>query len=76
MDVTEWQILSSLLNHLAVDADDPGVDTIDWGTLLVYTCPANCAPPAAAATGPWRGYRPERVWRQQFSPDALPPEPL
>ena len=55
------QIMSPLLAHLGVD--DLDADSIDWGTLVVYTCPANCARPAGAPSA----YRRELVWRQHFS---------
>jgi len=59
------QIMSQAIRQLAIDDNDP--DSIDWGTLLVYTCPNNCSAPNAAAGS----YRPERVWRQQFSAEPV-----
>lgn len=35
----EFQILSTMLNYLNVDSLDK---SIDWGTLVVYTCKNNC----------------------------------
>ena len=55
------QIMSPLLAYLGVD--DLHVDSIDWGTLLVYTCPANCSRPSTATSA----YRRDLLWRQQFS---------
>ena len=59
------QIMSQAIRQLGIDDDDP--DSIDWGTLLVYTCPNNCSAPNAAVGS----YRPERVWRQQFSAEPV-----
>jgi pre-rRNA-processing protein TSR4 len=52
----EFQILPQLLNHLGLDSVG---DSIDWGTLAVYTCSASCD------VGP--AYHPEIVWKQDFS---------
>jgi len=57
------QIMSPLLAYLGVD--DLQADSIDWGTLLVYTCPVNCARPTSAVAA--SAYRRELLWRQQFS---------
>ena len=52
------QILPQLLNHL--DLDEMG-DSVDWGTLAVYTCSESCQ---TADSG--RPYRQEFVWKQQL----------
>jgi pre-rRNA-processing protein TSR4 len=49
--VFEFQILPQLLYYLKVG------DTMDWGTLVVYTCPRSC-------TGKEPGYYSEFLWRQ------------
>ncbi|KAF0288279.1 Programmed cell death protein 2 [Amphibalanus amphitrite] len=54
----EFQILPQLLNHL--DLDEMG-DSVDWGTLAVYTCSESCE-----AADPERPYREEFVWKQQL----------
>lgn len=54
----EFQILPQLLNHL--DLDEMG-DSVDWGTLAVYTCSANCSP-----TADGDAYVAEFVWKQQL----------
>lgn len=52
----EFQILPQLLNHLSLDELS---NSLDWGTLAVYTCSKDCADSPA--------YRPEFVWNQDFS---------
>ena len=52
------QILPQLLNHL--DLDEMG-DSVDWGTLAVYTCSESCEP-----ADPEQPYRTEVVWKQQL----------
>jgi len=54
----EFQILPQLLNHL--DLDEVG-ESVDWGTLAVFTCSASCDP--ASGEG---AYLPEVVWKQQL----------
>ncbi|XP_064623525.1 programmed cell death protein 2-like [Lineus longissimus] len=54
----EFQVLPQLLNHL--DVTSVG-DSIDWGTLLIYTCSANCDIK--------NDYHPEFLWKQDFSAD-------
>lgn len=53
---TTFQILPQLLNELKVDSTG---DSIDWGTLAVYTCSKNCD------EGPT--YKAEFLWKQDFS---------
>ncbi|KAJ2783653.1 hypothetical protein H4R18_001563 [Coemansia javaensis] len=56
----EFQIMPQMLNHLGLDAGS----AIDWGTLLVYSCPRSCS------GGPG-GYADEVVWRQGFSAHGI-----
>ncbi|GAB6019542.1 Programmed cell death protein 2 [Chamberlinius hualienensis] len=53
----EFQILPQLLNHLGLD--DVG-QSVDWGTLAIYTCSQNCETDDAA-------YYNEFIWKQDFS---------
>uniref|UniRef100_A0A131YHP9 Pre-rRNA-processing protein TSR4 n=1 Tax=Rhipicephalus appendiculatus TaxID=34631 RepID=A0A131YHP9_RHIAP len=50
----EFQVLPQLLNSIT----EPAVDSLDWGTLLVYTCKASCD---------GEPYREEYLWKQNFS---------
>ncbi|XP_059179842.1 programmed cell death protein 2 [Centropristis striata] len=54
----EFQVMPQLLNSLSVDSTGA---SIDWGTLAVYTCSASCDHNDQ--------YRPEFIWKQDFSPD-------
>jgi pre-rRNA-processing protein TSR4 len=58
----EFQILSTLLNYLEVDHLQEG--SLDWGTLLVYSCKDNCHVENMC-------YINEILWRQSFSEDGL-----
>jgi len=58
----EFQILSTLLNYLEVDHLQQG--SLDWGTLLVYSCKDNCHVENMY-------YINEILWRQNFSEDGL-----
>ncbi|KAJ2614433.1 hypothetical protein H4S08_001713 [Coemansia sp. RSA 1365] len=60
----EFQIMPQMLNHLLLDTADPA--SIDWGTLLVYSCPKNCTDGGQNQAGAL-AYAPEVVWRQNFS---------
>jgi len=51
----EIQILPQMLNYLGVETT---ADSLDWGTLCVYTCVDNCSPDQ---------YIEEFVWKQDFS---------
>ena len=54
---THTQIMPQLLYYLKLDTvSEP---SIDWGTLLVFTCTASCD------LGP--GYHEEILWKQDFS---------
>ncbi|KAJ1860302.1 hypothetical protein LPJ73_001428 [Coemansia sp. RSA 2703] len=59
----ELQVMPQMLNNLALDATD--ALSIDWGTLLVYTCARSCDIDAAD------GYALEVVWRQNFSTQGI-----
>lgn len=52
----EFQVLPQLLNHLGLDQCG---ESVDWGTLAVFTCADSCnvGPP----------YKPEFVWKQDLS---------
>ncbi|KFO80739.1 Programmed cell death protein 2, partial [Cuculus canorus] len=54
--IFEFQIMPQLLNHLKVDSLG---ESIDWGTLVVYTCADNC--------GDGNEYLEEFIWKQDFS---------
>ncbi|NXX89273.1 PDCD2 protein, partial [Centropus bengalensis] len=54
--IFEFQIMPQLLNHLKVDSLG---ESIDWGTLVVYTCADNC--------GDGSKYLEEFIWKQDFS---------
>ncbi|CAL1280443.1 unnamed protein product [Larinioides sclopetarius] len=55
--VFEFQVMPQLLNYLSLDSVD---DSIDWGTLAVYTCSQSCEKGV-------EGYVKEFVWKQDFS---------
>jgi hypothetical protein len=55
----EVQILPQMLYYLKVDRLD-AQSSVDWGTLLVYTCPNSCVVPG-------KNYVEEFVWRQSIS---------
>ncbi|XP_003215925.4 programmed cell death protein 2 [Anolis carolinensis] len=54
--VFEFQVMPQLLNYLKVDSLG---ESIDWGTLAVYTCAENC--------NQGNGYTEEFVWKQDIS---------
>ncbi|NXF05801.1 PDCD2 protein, partial [Smithornis capensis] len=54
--IFEFQIMPQLLNHLQVDSLG---ESIDWGTLVVYTCADNC--------GGGKEYLEEFIWKQDHS---------
>lgn len=53
----EFQVMPQLLNYLSMD--DTG-DSVDWGTLIIYTCANSCSVANSA-------YVPEFLWKQDFS---------
>ncbi|KAJ2726833.1 hypothetical protein GGI07_000344 [Coemansia sp. Benny D115] len=57
----EMQVMPQMLNFLGIDAAEPS--SIDWGTLLVYSCPHSCTSDAA--------YVREVVCRQNFSSQGI-----
>ncbi|XP_067900315.1 programmed cell death protein 2 [Heterodontus francisci] len=56
----EFQVLPQLLNHLKVDCLG---ESLDWGTLIVYTCEESC--------DHGNEYSAEFLWKQDFSADQL-----
>lgn len=58
----EFQILSTLLNYLGVN--HIAVDSLDWGSLFVYTCKQNC-------TLGKEVFAEEVLWKQDFSADGM-----
>ncbi|XP_068162024.1 programmed cell death protein 2 isoform X2 [Antennarius striatus] len=52
------QVMPQLLNSLHVDSTGA---SIDWGTLVIYTCSASCNNDDL--------YSSEYIWKQDFSPD-------
>ncbi|KAI9023551.1 programmed cell death protein 2 [Phycomyces nitens] len=57
----EFQILSTILNFLAVSHTSE--DSLDWGSLYIYTCKHNCALTDVFAA--------EYIWKQDFSADGM-----
>nr|ACH48183.1 uncharacterized MYND Zn-finger protein [Cyriopagopus schmidti] len=53
----EFQVMPQLLNYLSMDVPR---DSVDWGTLIVYTCADSCTLANSA-------YIPEFLWKQDFS---------
>ncbi|XP_054253889.1 programmed cell death protein 2 [Indicator indicator] len=58
--IFEFQIMPQLLNHLKVDSLG---ESIDWGTLVVYTCADNCSE--------GNEYLEELIWKQDFSAGSV-----
>ncbi|KFR11326.1 Programmed cell death protein 2, partial [Opisthocomus hoazin] len=58
--IFEFQIMPQLLNHLQVDSLG---ESIDWGTLVVYTCADSC--------GEGSEYLEEFIWKQDFSASSI-----
>jgi len=54
--------MPQLLNYLNIDDKDP--NSLDWGTVAVYTCNANCQPKD-------KHYMEGFVYHQYFSNDGL-----
>ncbi|NWW82987.1 PDCD2 protein, partial [Climacteris rufus] len=54
--IFEFQIMPQLLNHLQVDSLG---ESIDWGTLVVYTCADSC--------GGGNQYLEEFIWKQDYA---------
>ena len=56
----EFQIMPQALNHLSLD-QGIAQDSLDWGTLAVYTCQDSCSSVDSPA------YKEEFIWRQPMS---------
>lgn len=54
--------MPQILNYLNLDHSDP--KSLDFGTLLVYTCPKNCHPKDMHHIS-------EILWRQDFSSQGM-----
>ncbi|KAI9207245.1 programmed cell death protein 2 [Polychytrium aggregatum] len=54
----EFQVMPQLLNY--IENDHSATDSLDWGTLLVFSCTQNCQPKDMT-------YIEEFVWRQDFT---------
>ncbi|KAJ2551024.1 hypothetical protein EV175_003844 [Coemansia sp. RSA 1933] len=65
----EFQIMPQVLNYLSINSTDPF--SIDWGTLLVYTCPNNCSKKTQKQPGRSVAYLPEVICRQNFSSQGI-----
>ncbi|KAJ2160231.1 hypothetical protein GGF46_002440 [Coemansia sp. RSA 552] len=63
----EFQVMPQMLNYLALDSVDP--KAVDWGTILVYTCPRSCSA-SGGGTGQ-RTYTREVACRQNFSSHGI-----
>ncbi|KAJ1648058.1 hypothetical protein LPJ64_000594 [Coemansia asiatica] len=61
----EMQIMPQMLNYLSIDSTDP--TSIDWGTLLVYTCANSCD----LDSDDDAEYAREVVCRQNFSSQGI-----
>ncbi|KAJ3165939.1 Programmed cell death protein 2 [Geranomyces variabilis] len=61
--VFEFQVMPQLLNVLEINHYT--ADALDWGTVAVYSCIANCRPSDE------RAYVEEFVWRQMFSEHGM-----
>ncbi|OMH79541.1 Programmed cell death protein 2 [Zancudomyces culisetae] len=62
----ELQIMPQMLNYLQRPGNNNNdLEYIDWGTLLIYTCPNNCELP------PDQNYTPEVIIRQNFTSDGI-----
>ncbi|RKP08862.1 programmed cell death protein 2, partial [Thamnocephalis sphaerospora] len=58
----EFQIMPQLLNYLHID--HAAAESLDWGTLALFTCSRNCHVAGAA-------YVQEVLWRQDFSSHGM-----
>ncbi|CAJ0639588.1 13568_t:CDS:2 [Entrophospora sp. SA101] len=58
----EFQVLSTLLNYLKIDHTK--LDSLDWGTLLIYSCKDSCHSEN-------NYYLEEFIYRQDFSGDGV-----
>ncbi|KAJ2740533.1 hypothetical protein GGI20_005756 [Coemansia sp. BCRC 34301] len=60
----EFQIMPQMLNYMSIDSADP--TSVDWGTLLIYSCPRSCCSTSAASA-----YTSEVICRQNFSSQGI-----
>jgi pre-rRNA-processing protein TSR4 len=58
----EFQILSTMLNFIGIN--HVAVDSLDWGSLFVYTCKQNCEIGKDV-------FAEEVLWKQDFSQDGM-----
>ncbi|XP_029450069.1 programmed cell death protein 2 [Rhinatrema bivittatum] len=58
--IFEFQIMPQLLNHLKVDSLN---QSIDWGTLVIYTCSEHCSCE--------KKYMEEFLWKQDIVADTV-----
>lgn len=56
-----FQVMPQLLNYLQVDSIE---ESVDWGTLAIYTCLQSC--------GDGSAYMTEFLWRQDFADTGIP----
>lgn len=59
--VFEFQVMPQMLNYLQVDSFE---ESVDWGTLVIYTCSQSCGDGSAYVT--------EFLWKQNFSNTGIP----
>ncbi|KAI8868328.1 hypothetical protein GQ42DRAFT_125405, partial [Ramicandelaber brevisporus] len=62
----EMQIMPQLLDKIGID--HKGIDSIDWGTLLIYTCANSCSLNGLDLK---KRYAEEVLFRQQFSSESI-----
>ncbi|KAJ1905794.1 hypothetical protein IWQ60_012208 [Tieghemiomyces parasiticus] len=71
----EFQILPQLLYYLGTDQALPS--SLDWGSLFVYSCPANCVQyrddraPTDQGGYASQAWHPEVLWKQNFTQDGI-----
>ncbi|KAJ1679673.1 hypothetical protein EV182_001569 [Spiromyces aspiralis] len=59
----EFQVMPQMLGYLGIDFTSR--TALDWGTLLIYTCPNSCALPEGTH------YAREFIWRQNYSSKGI-----
>ena len=55
------KVMPQLLNHMQVDSFE---ESVDWGTLAIYTCSKSC--------GDGSSYVTEFLWKQNFADTGIP----
>lgn len=55
------KVMPQLLNHMQVDSFE---ESVDWGTLAIYTCAKSC--------GDGSSYVTEFLWKQNFADTGIP----